>query len=85
MHGSDFTAKPGKVTCVTGTKALLLGGPTDGIQPDVILQIGRVISCWKSKGDIVIILVERLFDIAFGLADLFHVLRRRGKLPCRSA
>ncbi len=57
-------------------KVLLLDEPTEGIQPNIIQQIGRVISYLKGKGDMVIVLVEQYFDFAYGLADSFYVLRR---------
>jgi urea transport system ATP-binding protein len=57
-------------------KVLLLDEPTEGIQPNIIQQIGRVITYLKSKGDIAIVLVEQYFDFAYGLADHFYVLRR---------
>ncbi|MGV8986874.1 MAG: urea ABC transporter ATP-binding subunit UrtE [Cypionkella sp.] len=57
-------------------KVLLLDEPTEGIQPNIIQQIGRVITYLKSKGDIAIVLVEQYFDFAYGLADQFYVLRR---------
>jgi urea transport system ATP-binding protein len=40
-------------------KVLLLDEPTEGIQPNIIQQIGRVITYLKSKGDIAIVLVEQ--------------------------
>ena len=57
-------------------RVLLLDEPTEGIQPNIIAQIGHVITYLKSKGDIAIILVEQYFDFAYGLADQFYVLRR---------
>jgi urea transport system ATP-binding protein len=57
-------------------KVLLLDEPTEGIQPNIIQQIGRVISHLKSKGNMAIVLVEQYFDFAYGLADQFYVLRR---------
>ncbi len=57
-------------------KVLLLDEPTEGIQPNIIQQIGRVISYLKGKGDMAIILVEQYFDFAYDLADEFYVLRR---------
>ena len=57
-------------------RVLLLDEPTEGIQPNIIQQIGRVISYLKSKGDIAIVLVEQYFDFAYDLADQFYVLRR---------
>lgn len=57
-------------------KVLLLDEPTEGIQPNIIQQIGRVISYLREKGDMAIILVEQYFDFAYGLADRFYVLKR---------
>jgi urea transport system ATP-binding protein len=57
-------------------KVLLLDEPTEGIQPNIIQQIGRVIEYLKGKGDMAIILVEQYFDFAYGLADQFYVLKR---------
>lgn len=57
-------------------KVLLLDEPTEGIQPNIIQQIGRVISYLRGKGDMAIILVEQYFDFSYGLADQFYVLKR---------
>jgi urea transport system ATP-binding protein len=57
-------------------RVLLLDEPTEGIQPNIIQQIGRVIRYLKDKGDMAIVLVEQYFDFAYGLADSFVVLKR---------
>jgi len=57
-------------------KLLLLDEPTEGIQPSIIQQIGRVIAHLRSRGDMAIILVEQYFDFAYALADRFYVLKR---------
>ncbi|WP_112310670.1 urea ABC transporter ATP-binding subunit UrtE [Pseudogemmobacter bohemicus] len=57
-------------------KVLLLDEPTEGIQPNIIQQIGRVIDYLRQKGDMAILLVEQYFDFAYGLADRFYVLKR---------
>lgn len=57
-------------------RVLLLDEPTEGIQPNIIQQIGHVIAYLKSKGDMAVILVEQYFDFAYDLADQFYVLRR---------
>lgn len=57
-------------------KVLLLDEPTEGIQPNIIQQIGRVITYLRNKGDMAIILVEQYFDFAYDLADRFYVLKR---------
>lgn len=57
-------------------KLLLLDEPTEGIQPNIIKQIGEVIKYLRSKGDMAIILVEQFFDFAFDLGDHFVALER---------
>ncbi len=61
---------------VTKPKLLLLDEPTEGIQPNIIQQIGRVIEYLRDRGDMAIVLVEQYFEFAYGLADDFYVLRR---------
>ncbi len=57
-------------------KLLLLDEPTEGIQPNIIQQIGRVISYLRERGDMAIILVEQYFSFAYDLGDRFYVLER---------
>ncbi|WP_137109302.1 urea ABC transporter ATP-binding subunit UrtE [Rhodobacter sp. SY28-1] len=57
-------------------KVLLLDEPTEGIQPSIIQDIGRVLTYLKAKGDMAIILVEQYFEFAWGLADQVYVFRR---------
>ena len=57
-------------------KLLLLDEPTEGIQPNIIQQIGRVIEYLRDQGGMAILLVEQYFDFAYGLADEFYALRR---------
>ncbi|MBY5971966.1 urea ABC transporter ATP-binding subunit UrtE [Pseudooceanicola marinus] len=61
---------------LTKPKLLLLDEPTEGIQPNIIQQIGRVIEYLRDRGDMAIVLVEQYFEFAYGLADKFYVLRR---------
>ncbi|THH38471.1 urea ABC transporter ATP-binding subunit UrtE [Aliishimia ponticola] len=61
---------------VTRPKLLLFDEPTEGIQPNVIQQIGRVIAQLRDRGDIAIVLVEQYFEFAYELADSFTILRR---------
>jgi urea transport system ATP-binding protein len=61
---------------ITKPKVLLLDEPTEGIQPNIIQQIGRVISLLRERGEIAIVLVEQYFDFAFDLGDRFFVLER---------
>lgn len=59
---------------LTKPKILLLDEPTEGIQPNIIDQIGEAIQ--KLKGDMTILLVEQYLDFAMELADHFAVLDR---------
>ncbi|MEL6617673.1 MAG: urea ABC transporter ATP-binding subunit UrtE [Pseudomonadota bacterium] len=61
---------------ITRPKVLLLDEPTEGIQPNIIQQIGRVIAQLRDRGDMAIVLVEQFFDFAFDLGDRFLVLER---------
>ena len=61
---------------VTKPKLLLLDEPTEGIQPNIIQQIGRVIEYLRDQGTMAIILVEQYFEFAYGLADEFYVMKR---------
>ncbi len=61
---------------ITKPRLLLLDEPTEGIQPNIIQQIGRVIAMLRDKGDMAIVLVEQYFEFAYELADRFVILRR---------
>lgn len=63
-------------TLITRPKLLLLDEPTEGIQPNIIQQIGHVIRQLREEGQMAIILVEQYFEFAYDLADEFVVLRR---------
>ncbi|MBB3213668.1 urea transport system ATP-binding protein [Herbaspirillum sp. Sphag1AN] len=57
-------------------KLIILDEPTEGIQPSIIKDIGRVISLLRQRGDIGILLCEQYFDFARELADNFVVMSR---------
>jgi urea transport system ATP-binding protein len=61
---------------ITQPKVLILDEPTEGIQPNIITQIGKVIKHLKDSGDMAIVLVEQYFDFAYELADQFYTLKR---------
>lgn len=69
---------------VAKPKLLLLDEPTEGIQPNIIKQIGEVIRFLRDRGDMAIILVEQFFDFAYDLGDNFVVLKR-GAVTLNSA
>jgi len=57
-------------------KLLILDEPTEGIQPSIIKDIGRVIRMLSSRGDMAIVLVEQYYDFAQALADDYVVMER---------
>ena len=61
---------------ITKPRVLLLDEPTEGIQPNIIAQIGRVIAALRDRGDMAIVLVEQFFDFAWDLGDQFLVMER---------
>ncbi len=61
---------------ITRPQVLLLDEPTEGIQPNIIQQIGRVIAALRDRGDMAIVLVEQFFDFAWDLGDDFLVMER---------
>jgi urea transport system ATP-binding protein len=61
---------------ITRPRVLLLDEPTEGIQPNIIAQIGRVIAGLRDRGDMAVVLVEQFFDFAWDLGDDFLVLER---------
>ena len=61
---------------ITRPRVLLLDEPTEGIQPNIIAQIGAVIGRLRDEGEIAVVLVEQYFDFAHRLADRFVVMSR---------
>lgn len=61
---------------VADPKLIIFDEPTEGIQPSIIKDIGRVINLLRNRGDIAILLCEQYFDFARELADRFVVLSR---------
>ena len=59
-----------------GPKLLMLDEPTEGIQPSIIKDIGRVIRMLADRGDMAIVLVEQYYDFAEELADAYLVMQR---------
>ena len=59
-----------------GPKLLILDEPTEGIQPSIIKDIGRVIRMLADRGEMAIVLVEQYYDFAEELADEYLVMER---------
>jgi urea transport system ATP-binding protein len=57
-------------------RVLILDEPTEGIQPSIIKDIGRVIRMLADRGDMAILLVEQYYDFSQELADRYVVMER---------
>src|SRR5512139_2718497 len=65
-----------------GPKLLILDEPTEGIQPSIIKDIGRVIRMLADRKTMAIVLVEQYYDFAAELADQYLVMER-GEIVAR--
>jgi urea transport system ATP-binding protein len=57
-------------------RLLVLDEPTEGIQPSIIKDIGRVIELLRARGGMAILLVEQYYDFARALADHLCIMDR---------
>ena len=69
---------------VARPRLLILDEPTEGIQPSIIKDIGRVIRMLANRGTMAILLVEQYYDFAQDLADAYLVMQR-GQFIARGA
>ncbi len=69
---------------ITRPKVLLLDEPTEGIQPNVIQQIGDALEILRDQGEMAIVLVEQNADFAHRIADTFVVMEQ-GRVKRRAA
>ena len=67
-----------------GPKLLILDEPTEGIQPSIIKDIGRVIRMLADRNTMAIVLVEQYYDFAAELADQY-LLMERGEIVQRGS
>ncbi len=63
---------------LTEPKLLILDEPTEGIQPNIIDQIGDAIKVLRQEGKMSILLVEQYLDFCRELADDFAIMNRGG-------
>ncbi len=61
---------------LTAPKLLLLDEPTEGIQPNIIDQIGETLLKIKKEGKISILLVEQYLDFCLSTGDSFYIMDR---------
>ena len=59
---------------VSKPKMLILDEPTEGIQPSVIQDIGRVIKHLKREGNITILIVEQYLEFVVDVSDYYYVM-----------
>ncbi|CQR70301.1 Urea ABC transporter, ATPase protein UrtE [Sporomusa ovata] len=60
----------------TNPKLLILDEPTEGIQPSVIKDIGRVIKQLRQEGNITILIVEQYLEFIMAVADYYYVMEK---------
>jgi urea transport system ATP-binding protein len=63
---------------ITQPRILILDEPTEGIQPNIIDQIGEAIRLLRAEGTMSILLVEQFLDFCRELGDDFAILERGG-------
>jgi urea transport system ATP-binding protein len=68
---------------ITRPRVLLLDEPTEGIQPNVIQQIGSALRMLREQGEMAIVLVEQNADFAHALGDHFIVMEQ-GRIKRRA-
>ena len=61
---------------LTNPKVLILDEPTEGIQPNIIDQIGETLLKIKKEGRISILLVEQYLDFCLEVGDSFYIMDR---------
>jgi urea transport system ATP-binding protein len=61
-------------TLLTRPRMLILDEPTEGIQPNVVTEIERVIAELTQRGDLSVLLVEQHVGFALRTTDRYHVL-----------
>lgn len=61
---------------LTDPKVLLLDEPTEGIQPNIIDQIGETLIKIKGEGKLSILLVEQYLDFCLAVGESFYIMDR---------
>ncbi len=61
---------------VARPKLLILDEPTEGIQPNIITLIGKVLETLKKTGNVAVLLVEQYLEFATKLADEYYVMEK---------
>ncbi|MEH6382326.1 MAG: ATP-binding cassette domain-containing protein, partial [Dietzia cercidiphylli] len=59
---------------ITEPRLLVLDEPTEGIQPNVVAEIERIIVDLASRGDLSVLLVEQHVGFSLRASDVFYVV-----------
>lgn len=59
---------------VARPKILVLDEPTEGIQPSIIQEIGRIIRMLCKSNGMTVLIVEQYVEFVFGISDYFYVM-----------
>jgi urea transport system ATP-binding protein len=57
-------------------RLLLLDEPAEGIQPNVVAEIGRILGKVRRELGVAILIVEQHLDFAWSIADRYYVMQR---------
>ena len=57
-------------------KLLLLDEPAEGIQPNVVQEIGRILTTVRRELGVAILIVEQHLDFAWAITDRYYVMQR---------
>jgi urea transport system ATP-binding protein len=57
-------------------KLLLLDEPAEGIQPNVVAEIGRILGNVRRELGVAILIVEQHLDFAWSITDRYYVMQR---------
>jgi urea transport system ATP-binding protein len=61
---------------VSNPQMLILDEPTEGIQPSIIQDIGRIIKQLKKEGNITILIVEQYLEFVMDVSDYYYVMEK---------
>ena len=61
---------------LTDPKILILDEPTEGIQPNIIDEIGETLLKIKKEGKLSLLLVEQYLDFCLSVGDSFYIMDR---------
>lgn len=61
-------------TLITEPRMLVLDEPTEGIQPNVVTEIERIIVDLASRGDLSVLLVEQHVGFSLRASDVYYVM-----------